>query len=77
MPVRWSFMMYLPVTMVFRVRMIPVCRVDRHVMLVDRLLSVSTDKVEAHLENIMSLIVISETFFFLLRVNIAQFLASV
>ena len=57
--------------------MISVCGVNWVVLVNDRLMSVSTHKVEAHLEDIVCLIVISETFFLLLCVDVAQFLASV
>ena len=57
--------------------MISVRGVNRFVLVNDRLMSVSTHKVEAHLEDIVCLIVISETFFLLLCVDVAQFLASV
>ena len=63
--------------MTFRVRMISVSRVCRVLLVHERFMSVSTHKVEAHLEDIVCLIVISETFFLLLCVDVAQFLASV
>lgn len=73
---RWTFMVQLLSTVVFCVRMVSVCGVNWCVVLVLWFMSVSTDEVEAHLEYIVSLIVISETFFLLLCVDVAQFLAS-
>ena len=75
--VRWSFVMLRRVTVRLRVRMISVSRVDRIMPVRSWLMSVSAHKVEAHLEDIVCLIVIPETFFFLLCIDVAQFLASV